>query len=141
MGPYRSKDGAAAMARLPMGSDLLEGLTQTVNGMGMRAGTVQVIGAVSGLVLGYYHQDRKEYETLDLPGHWEIASGLGNVSIRDGAPFVHVHIVASGADGRAVGGHLMPGTIVFAAEAYLRALDGDAPIRTPDEATGLALWE
>lgn len=141
MGLYRSKDGTAAMARLPMGADLLEGLTQTVNAMDMKAGTVQVIGAVSALVVGYYHQDRKEYGTVDLPGHWEIASGLGNVSIRDGAPFVHLHVVATGPDGRAVGGHLVPGTVVFVAEAYLRALDGDPPVRIPDEATGLALWE
>lgn len=141
MGPYRSKDGMAAMARLSGGSDLLEELTNMTTSLDMKAGTVQVIGAVSSLVLGYYHQDRREYETLDLPGHWEIASGLGNISIRDGVPFVHVHVVASGADGRAVGGHLMPGTIVFAAEAYVRALDGEPPVRVSDERTGLALWE
>lgn len=140
MEPYRSNDGMAAMARLSGGSDLLEELTQVATSLGMKAGTVQVIGAVSSLVLGYYHQDRREYETLDLPGHWEIASGLGNVSIRDGAPFVHVHIVASGADGRAVGGHLMSGTIVFAAEAYVRTMDGEPPVRVPDERTGLTLW-
>jgi uncharacterized protein len=130
----------AAMARLTNGSDLLEELNRMATDLGMRAGTMQVIGAVSSLVLGYYHQDRQEYETLDLPGHWEIASGLGNVSIRDGVPFVHVHIVASGPDGRAVGGHLMPGSTVFAAEAYVRALDGEPPVREPDEQTGLALW-
>lgn len=140
MKPYRSKDGMAAMARLTRESDLLEELTRMVTMLDIKAGTMQVIGAVSKLVLGYYHQDRREYETLDLPGHWEIASGLGNISIRDGAPFVHVHIVGSGADGRAVGGHLMAGTIVFAAEAYVRALDGEPPVRIPDESTGLALW-
>ena len=140
MKPYRSKDGMAAMARLPRESDLLEELTRMVTMLDIKAGTMQVIGAVSKLVLGYYHQDRREYETLDLPGHWEIASGLGNISIRDGAPFVHVHIVASGADGRAVGGHLVAGSIVFAAEAYVRALDGEPPVRIPDESTGLALW-
>jgi predicted DNA-binding protein with PD1-like motif len=138
--PYRSKDGMAAMARLSKGSDLLEELNRTATELGMKAGTVQVIGAVSSLVLGYYHQDRREYETIELPGHWEIASGLGNVSIRDGAPFVHVHIVASGSDGRAVGGHLMPGTIVFLAEAYVRALDGEPPVRILDEEMGLAVW-
>jgi hypothetical protein len=130
----------AAMARLSHESDLLEELTRMVTMLDIKAGTMQVIGAVSKLVLGYYHQDRREYETLDLPGHWEIASGLGNISIRDGAPFVHVHIVASGADGRAVGGHLVAGSIVFAAEAYVRALDGEPPVRIPDESTGLALW-
>lgn len=140
MKPYRSNDGMAAMARLSRESDLLEELTRMVTMLDVKAGTMQVIGAVSKLVLGYYHQDRQEYETLDLPGHWEIASGLGNISIRDGAPFVHVHIVGSGADGRAVGGHLVAGTIVFAAEAYVRALDGEPPVRIPDESTGLTLW-
>jgi predicted DNA-binding protein with PD1-like motif len=138
---YRSNDGMAAMARLAAGSDLLEELTLMATTLGMEAGTVQVIGAVSKLVLGFYHQDVKEYETLDLPGHWEIASGLGNVSLRDGSPFVHIHLVASGEDGRAVGGHLMPGTMIFLAEAYVRALDGAAPARMPDERTGLAVWE
>lgn len=140
MGPYRSKDGTAAMARLPKGTDLLDGLTALAAELGMNAGTVQVIGAVSKLVLGYYDQERRKYDTLEHPGHWEIASGLGNVSIRDGGPFVHVHIVASGADGRAVGGHLMPGTIVFLAEAYVRVLDGEPPVRILDEEIGLAVW-
>lgn len=140
MKPYRSRDGMAAMARLSRDADLLDELTQMVTALDITAGTMQVIGAVSKLALGYYHQDRQEYETLDLPGHWEIASGLGNISIRDDRPFVHLHVVASGADGRAVGGHLVSGTIVFAAEAYVRALDGDAPVRVPDAATGLTLW-
>jgi predicted DNA-binding protein with PD1-like motif len=140
MRPYRSNDGKAAMVRVPKGSDLLDALNKAVSDLGVRAGTIQVIGAVSKLMLGYFNQDQREYDTLDLPGHWEIASGLGNVSIRDSDPFVHLHIVASGPDGRTVGGHLMPGTIVFLAELYLRALDGEPPIRVMDEEIGLAVW-
>ena len=140
MKAYRSNDGMASMARLSRDADLLEELTEMVTTLDIRAGTMQVIGAVSKLVLGYYHQDRMEYETLEFPGHWEIASGLGNISIRDDRPFVHVHVVASGADGRAVGGHLVAGSIVFAAEAYVRALSGEPPVRLPDDSTGLALW-
>ena len=129
------------MARLSHGADLLEELAALAADLGVQAGVLEVIGAVQTLVLGYYHQDCNEYETLDLPGHWEIAAGQGNVSMRDGAPFVHLHIVASGPDGRAVGGHVMPGTKIFAAEASLRALDGDEqPTRLPDDDTGLALW-
>jgi predicted DNA-binding protein with PD1-like motif len=137
---YRSKDGMAAMGRLSLGADLLDELTEMVATLEIQAGTLQVIGAVSTLVLGYFHQDRQEYETLNTAGQWEIASGLGNISIRDGEPFVHLHVVASGSDGQAVGGHLMAGTTVFAAEAYVRALDGDAPVRVPDDPTGLTLW-
>ncbi len=44
------------------------------------------------------------------------------------------------ADGRCVGGHLMPGTRVFACEIHLRAFRGAPPVREPDGPTGLMLW-
>lgn len=140
MRTYRSDGGDAAMVRLETGEDLYDGLAQAVTDLGFRAGTVQVIGAVSNLVLGYYEQSAKEYRTLEPEGHWEIAAGLGNVSMKDGEPFLHLHVVATGEDGSAVGGHLKPGSTVFAAEAYLRALGGDPPVREPDGETGLDLW-
>ena len=137
---YPSNDGRAAFARLPTGSDLLAGLNEAAERLGIRAGTLQVIGAVSKLSVGYYDQREREYRTHAPPGEWEIASGLGNVSLRDGRPFVHLHVVATGPDGQTTGGHLMEGTVVFLAEAYFRALDGEPPVRELDEETGLPAW-
>ncbi|MBW1828134.1 MAG: DNA-binding protein, partial [Deltaproteobacteria bacterium] len=42
--------------------------------------------------------------------------------------------------GKAFGGHLASGTIVFACEFILEALDGPAFTRGLDEVTGLPLW-
>ena len=137
---YPSNSGEAAFARLAKGGDLLRELTRAANEVGIEAGTVQVIGAVTRLNLGYYDQERREYDTLRFAEHLEIASGLGNVSLRDGEPFVHLHVVASRANGSTIGGHLMEGSTVFAAEAYFRTLDGPAPVREMDEETGLHLW-
>jgi uncharacterized protein len=138
---YPSNDGAAAFVRLAKGEDLLEGLTAAANELEIRAATLQVIGATSRLLLGYYDQDAREYRTHEYGGGFEIASGLGNVSIKDGEPFVHLHVVASGPNGDANGGHVMPGSIVFLAEAYFRRLDGDPPVRGFDEDTGLQAWQ
>ena len=68
-----------------------------------------MIGATSHLVLGYYDQEAREYRNHEYEGGFEIASGSGNVSIKDGEPFVHLHVVASGPNGDANGGHVMPG--------------------------------
>src|SRR6266540_4267453 len=136
---YASTSGEAAFARLAKGGDFLRELTRAANEIGIEAGTVQAIGAVSRLVLGFYDQDRREYEQLTFHEHLEIASGLGNLSLRDGESFVHLHVVASRADGSTIGGHLMEGSTVFAAEAYFRSLDGPAPVRELDEETGLHL--
>lgn len=137
---HRSEDGRAALVRLPRGSDMLQALNQAAADLGISAGTVQAIGAVSSLVVGFYRQDAKEYVTHTFPGPHEIASGLGNVSIRDGRPFVHFHVAATGPDGRAVGGHLMEGTTVFLIEAYFRDLGGPAPVREFEEDLGLFVW-
>jgi uncharacterized protein len=141
MNTYPFTRGKTTLVRLAHGTDLLEELTTACIDLNAHAGTVEVIGAVSTLALGYYHQDRKEYETHTFEGAWEIASAVGNVSMLDGNTFVHLHIVASGADGQCVGGHLMPGCSVFAAEAAITALEGHAPPeRELDGATGLKLW-
>jgi uncharacterized protein len=141
MNAYRFARGKTTLVRLTHGEDLLAELTAAALDVGATSGTVEVIGAVSSLVLGYYHQDRKEYESHTFEGAWEIASAIGNVSLLEDQPFVHLHVVASGDDGRCVGGHLMPGCTVFAAEAAITALEGHAaPERELDGATGLKLW-
>lgn len=137
---YKSDDGKAAMIRLEKGEDLYEGVTEAVRDLGIEAGTVQVIGGLTHAKFGYYNQGTKEYEEHELPGGSEIASCVGNVSIRDGEPFLHAHVVVSGSDGRALGGHLLPGSKVFLAEVYVRALGGEAPVRKVDETLGLPVW-
>ena len=137
---YPSDDGNAAFVRLERGSDMLEGLTEAAAKLGVEAGTVQAIGAVSELAIGYFDQGRKEYRANSFPSAFEIGSGVGNVSLKEGNPFVHLHVVATGPDGASVGGHLMEGTKVYLIEAYLRRLGGPAPVREQDEDIGLAVW-
>ena len=86
---------------------------------------------MSELVIGYFDQLRKEYRTTSLPSSFEIGSGIGNVSLKDGKPFVHLHVVATGPDGAAVGGHLMEGTKVYVIEAYVRGVNAGATAGLP----------
>ena len=137
---YPSDDGKAAFVRLDRGSDMLQGLNEAVEKLGAEAGTIQAIGAVTELVLGYFDQARKEYRTTSIPSSFEIGSGVGNVSMKEGRPFVHLHVVATGPDGAAIGGHLMEGTKVYVIEAYVRQLGGPPPVREQDEDIGLAVW-
>jgi hypothetical protein len=138
---YRFTRAKTSLVRLTHGEDLLTELEAACRETKSKAAAVEVIGAVSTLVLGFYHQDRQEYESHTFDGAWEIASAVGNVSLLDDEPFVHLHVVASGDDGRCVGGHLMPGCTVFAAEAAITALEGHAPPeRELDGQTGLKLW-
>ena len=141
MNYYRSDDGNASFVRLERGSDMLASLNEAAQELGFEAGTVQAIGAVTELVVGYYHQEEREYRRIPFEEHLEIASALGNVSLKDGRPFVHMHVTATRPDGKTVGGHLMEGTSVFLIEAYFRALGGPPPVREQAEELGLAVWQ
>lgn len=136
---YPSYDRSASFVSLERGEDLLDGLNEAVRELGLEAATLQVIGGLEESVLGYFDPATKEYLTVPT-GHVEIASGLGNVSLRDGEPFIHLHLVVSRPDGSALGGHAMQGCRAFVVEAYFRALAGPPPVREESPAHGLKVW-
>jgi uncharacterized protein len=136
---YPSEDRSASFVSLERGEDLLEGLGGAVKELGLKAATLQVIGALEEATVGYFDPEAKEYRPIST-GHVEIASGLGNVSLRDGDPFIHLHLVLSGPDGAALGGHAMQGCRAFVVEAYFRALAGPPPVRQESPAHGLKVW-
>jgi len=136
---YPSDDRSASFVSLERGEDLLDGLNRAVEELGLNAATLQVIGGLEEAVLGYFDPATKGYRTVPT-GHVEIASGVGNVSLRDGKPFIHLHLVVSGPDGAALGGHAMKGCRAFVVEAYFRALAGPPPVREESPAHGLKVW-
>ncbi len=128
------------LARLDRGDDLLASLHALCERERVEAGVIQAIGAVERAVVGYYDQQAGHYDELVFEQGMEICNLVGNVSMKDGAPFVHAHVTLGDSEGRCLGGHLMPGTRVFACEIHLRAFRGTPPVRQPDEPTRLMLW-
>lgn len=135
------KQDRAFMGRLNAGDDLLSALNEFCKAKNIRLGVFNLIGAVRNAKLGYYDQEKKKYTgCVELDKKLEITSCTGNVSIKDNEIFVHAHITLADMDGKAFGGHLMPGTEVFAAEYFIQELTGAELIRGKDEMTGLPLW-
>ncbi|MCF8033926.1 MAG: DNA-binding protein [Desulfarculaceae bacterium] len=130
------------MGRLPKGGDLLEELNAFCGKENITAGEVRAIGAVERATLGFYNQDTREYEFHELDQALEIVALVGNVSLKDGEPFVHAHVTLGDNQGRLFGGHLAPGAPIFACEAVFTVFQTDAPfVRALDEPTGLPLWD
>ena len=137
----RARGGEVLMGRLQRGDDLLGGLAEQAKAAGVRAGRLQALGAVEKARVGFYDQGAFEYRFLDLGEPLEILALIGNVSLRDGEPMVHAHVTLGDARGKAFGGHLVPGTTVFACEFTIAILEGQALHRAHDDATGLPLWK
>ncbi len=135
-----SERGKVILRRLPHGGDLLSELTELARREGIRTGTVTAIGAVSRARIGYYDQADRVYRERDLDQPLEICSCLGNISLKDGEVFVHAHVVLADGEGETRGGHLCPGTVIFAAECRIDEIRGRELERDYDDRTGLSLW-
>lgn len=129
------------MGKCDHGGDLLEEIASLCENEEIRLGRIEGIGAVAKARLGFYDQDLRKYLYHSFDKPLEIASLTGNISMREGKPFPHVHVTLSDEEGNAFGGHLAPGTIVFACEVVIQVFESPDFVREHDEETGLPLWK
>ncbi len=113
---------------------------------GVRCAAVRGLGAFEEAELVEYDQAKKAYKpTQTIRAAMELLSLQGNVSEKDGQPFLHLHAAVSREREdqarriEVLGGHLVR-AVVFAAEVTLDCYDDLRLHRLPDEPTGLALW-
>jgi hypothetical protein len=140
MGSSEVSEGRRIVARLRRDGDLAEEILGVALEHRVEGGQVWAIGAVRGARIAYYDQHDRAYQELDLDEPLEIASLIGNISLRDGAPALHAHAVFADREGRIYGGHVMPGCSIYACELLLSEFLGKALEREHDETTGLPLW-
>jgi len=132
--------GPAHILRPPFGSDLLRELQKYVLAKNINLAWLSGVGAVSHANIRYYDQPKQEWIDLQFDKRLEVAGMWGNVSLLNGEPIVHVHIVLADEEGRCYGGHLADGTVVFNLEILMTTLSGPPVIRKMDAETGLTIW-
>jgi predicted DNA-binding protein with PD1-like motif len=139
MSVFECNAGKDVMVRLRHDADLVQSMTELARSRGIEAGSFTAIGALERARIGYYYQKNHKYREMEIESPHEMVSCIGNISLSEGKPFVHVHVVLADEKGNTRAGHLLQG-IVFAAEVHVRQLEGLKLERRHDEATGLWLW-
>jgi hypothetical protein len=129
------------VGQIQRGADLYNSITRVLEENSITLGRVTGIGAVQNARIAYYDQKALKYFEIELTEPMEIVSLYGNVSLRDGKPFLHAHVVLADEKGNGRGGHLLPGgTPVFACEVTIEEFQGPELVRSFDKETGLSLW-
>lgn len=94
------------MVIVERGEKLVATLTAELERRNLRGGFITGLGALTDVELGYYFLHRRDYKRRTFKDEYELISLTGNVALKDGKPFVHVH-AALGDEGFGVfGGHL-----------------------------------
>jgi uncharacterized protein len=140
MGSKELQTGRCFVVRAKHDADIIIYLTGFAKENNISTAAFTALGALKNVKLGYYDQKKRVYGTLVFSGPIELVICVGNISLKDGEPFVHAHAVLSDDEGNVKGGHLLGGAI-FAAEVHVTELLGGTLVRQLDNVTGLSLWE
>ena len=107
------------VVRLETGEEIVTTLQAFAEAHGVRAGAISAIGAVGTCELGFFIRSTSSYIRRTFEGEHEIGVLTGNISVLDGKPFPHCHVVIAGEDLVAYTGHLFRGLVTVTCEVHL----------------------
>lgn len=102
----------------------------------MATARVEAIGGVDKLRLAFFNHDAKKYEEHDFDEFLEVTSMLGNITTKDGKPFLHAHGNFGRRDQTVIGGHIMSAEVFPILEVVMTPIRNRA-LRKFDDALGL----
>ncbi len=120
-------------------AEITRAFTAFVEEHDIKAGTVHGIGAVNEAVLRFFDPVTKEYVDRSFSEQMEISNLTGNISRKDGKPYVHLHVTLGRSDYSALAGHLLTAIIHGAGEFVIEKFNGEVN-RYYDENIGLNLY-
>ena len=119
---------------------IVEALTAFCLEKGILAGEVTGLGAVNLATFRFLDPVTLKYVDKTFEEQMEITNLTGNISQKDGKPYLHLHITASRSDYSCIGGHLLDARINGACELFVTSFPGTFVGRRPDPETGINLY-
>ncbi len=121
---YR-RNGDTISVRLSVGEDIVKSLIELAEKENIGFAQINGIGAVKSATVGFYNLEEGRYLPKTFNEPMEIISLLGNLTRKDGKPYLHLHASFSGEDCNVVGGHLNEAVIGVTAEIFVNIIEGE----------------
>jgi uncharacterized protein len=85
------------------------------------AAELRGIGGCSEVTLAYFDREKLDYLPLPVREQVEVVSLVGNITLSQGKPKVHAHLVIGRRDGSTLAGHLLAARVWPTLELFLTA--------------------
>ena len=87
-----------------------------------------------------YRVDEQKYVANTFDGVMELTSLMGNITEKDGEPYLHLHATFGDLTGKVIGGHLNEAVVSATCELFVRKVEGHVGRRLDPE-TGLNIFD
>jgi len=121
------------------GEEIMSTITEYCQTNDIENGSISGIGAVDKSIIGAFDTSTKAYVKVDFPQAMELVSFVGNITMKDGIPFVHAHAVLGNHGMQVVGGHVFEMRVAVVGEFVVQKADTGIR-RELDPKIGLATW-
>lgn len=126
----------AKIYSLPAGAKIPEDIVSIAVKEKIDTARVEAIGGVDRLRLAYFNHVTKKYEEYDYQEFLEVTSLLGNITLKDGKPYLHAHGNFGRKDRSVIGGHLISADVFPLLEVIMTPTENKS-LRKFDEDLGL----
>jgi predicted DNA-binding protein with PD1-like motif len=123
---------------LETGDEVIQCLNTMAKDNQLSASQFTGLGAFSDVVLGYFSWSEKDYREIPIDEQVEVLNLTGDVTLSEGEPRLHPHVVLGKADGSAHGGHLLKAHVRPTLEIVLTESPAHR-VRRRDPESGLPL--
>ncbi|MDR0884541.1 MAG: DUF296 domain-containing protein [Oscillospiraceae bacterium] len=138
---HSTKRGDTYVVRLEIGEDVVESLLALAAREGIGAAEITGLGASKYAQVGVLDPATGQYQSAQSSSFLEVVSLVGNLSVKDAAPYLHLHaLLADPVTHEVLAGHLNALTVGATAEIFVRTLPGSLERRVCD-VTGLNILD
>jgi predicted DNA-binding protein with PD1-like motif len=116
-------DGERFLLRFDRGEEVITTLLRWAKDRKLDGAFLTGLGAVENPHLGYFDAKKKGYIEKEFQGEFEIASLTGNLAWDGDDPIAHIHVVISGPNFLAFGGHLYSAVVSGTVEIAVNPID------------------
>jgi predicted DNA-binding protein with PD1-like motif len=96
---------------LATGDEIMSSIASFATEHSVGATQFTAIGALSRVVVAFFDWPTRKYQNVEFREQVEVLSLLGDITLEQGKPKVHAHIVLGRTDASAHGGHLVEGVV------------------------------
>ncbi|MCI8889348.1 MAG: DNA-binding protein [Hungatella sp.] len=126
--------------RIDKGEEVLASIEKLCRAEEIRVGSAVGLGACDRVTVGLFDTVNKVYKKNTFTGPMEISSLVGNISTKEGEPYLHFHINVCNEENQILGGHLNECYISATGEITVTKIEGCIE-REMSEEIGLNLYK
>jgi len=132
--------GSTIVVRIDRGEELMTSVKSLCEKEGVTLASITALGAVDHVIVGLYKVEEQRFLPNVFDGEMEMTSLIGNVTVKDGEVYLHMHANFADETGRVFGGHVTEVIVSGTCEMFIQKIDGVIGRRMDNE-TGINLFD